>query len=103
MQKENCLNTNYRRIALMQRETFVSTINHDFKVPVLAQIRALELLIKEQLGGLNNGQREIINLTLESCRSMYKTMSELLSSYKYENNNIKLEFETINILNIVEN
>ena len=99
MQKENTV----QQTAFMQRETFISTINHDLKVPVIAQIRALELLIDEKMGLLNSNQKEILSLTLDSCRSIYGMLSEIISAYKYENKDIVLELENINLLRIIEN
>ncbi len=92
----------FEHLAFKQRETYISTINHDLKIPALAQIRALELLINEKLGGLNEEQKEIIKLTLDSCRSMYEMLSVILSSYKFENGDIKLDFEIIELSKIFE-
>ena len=102
MKSENLMSINFEKLAFLQRETFISTINHDLKVPVIAQIRALELLIEEKIGKLNNGQKEIVNLTLDSCRSMYGMLSEILSAYKYENKNIVLDLESVNLVKLIE-
>lgn len=51
-----------------QRETYIAILNHDLKIPTLAQIRALELLSSENLGTLNKRQQELLDLTLDSCR-----------------------------------
>jgi len=90
-------------IAFKQRETYISTINHDLKIPTLAQIRALELLLSGNLGSLNNEQKEIILLTLESCKSMYGIILTILASYKYENKNIPLDLKLIKLTDILDN
>lgn len=102
IEKEKLIDIDFEKIAFLQRESFISTINHDLKIPILAQIRALELLTEEKMGNLNNGQKELINLTLDSCRSMYEMLSEILTAYKYENKDIILDYENINILKFVE-
>lgn len=102
MKSENIMNPNFERIAFLQRETFISTISHDLKIPILAQMRALELLIDGKMGKLNSGQEEIINLTLSSCRSMYGMLSEILSVYKYQNRDMVLDFEYINVVEFIE-
>ncbi len=102
MKSENVININFEKIAFLQRETFISAINHDLKIPVIAQIRALELLIEEKMGKLNNGQKEIVGLTLDSCRSMYEMLSEILSAYKYENKKMVLDLEHINFVKLIE-
>ena len=101
MQKENFYEKDYKIKAYKQRETFISTINHDLKIPALAQIRAMELLLSENLGILNQNQKEIVSLTLESCRAMYSMLSAILSSYKYENKDIILDLEDIDITKII--
>lgn len=80
-------------IVKKQRDSYISTLNHDLKIPTLAQIRALDLLLNENVGKINNEQREIINLTLNSCKFMYEMLSTILSTYRYENKDVSLNFE----------
>ena len=94
---------NFKKLVFKQREIFISTINHDLRVPVIAQIRALELLAAGNMGVLNNEQSEIVNLTLASCKSIYGMLSAILSAYKYENRDVILNYETVNILSLIEN
>ena len=95
-------NLDAEKQAQKQRETYISTLSHDLKIPTLAQIRALELLLNEGLGPINNDQKEIINLTLDSCKCMHDMLSTILSTYKYENNEITLKHEKLNILEIID-
>ena len=39
-----------------QRETYIAILNHDLKIPTLAQIRALELLSSENLGSTSKAR-----------------------------------------------
>ena len=89
--------------AQKQRETYISTLSHDLKTPTIAQIRALELLISENLGSINEGQREILNLTLDSCYCMYDMLSTILTTYKYENNDITLSHEKVHMMKVLDN
>ena len=86
----------YRLTAFRQRENYISTISHDLKIPVIAQMRALELLSDGSLGTLNPEQKEMIDLTLESCKSVYDMLSAILETYKYENKKIPLIFSVFN-------
>lgn len=95
-------NIDIEKAAQKQRETYISTLSHDLKIPTLAQIRALELLTKGNLGKINKMQKEIINLTLDSCRYMYDMLSTLLSTYKYENKDISLTFEKIQVMKLMD-
>lgn len=90
------------KAAQKQRETYISTLSHDLKIPTLAQIRALELLLDGNLGKINKMQNEVLNLTLDSCRYMYDMLSTLLSTYKYENKDICLTYEKIQVMKLMD-
>lgn len=95
-------NIDSERAAQRQRETYISTLSHDLKIPTIAQIRALELLVNGNLGEINNEQKEILNLTLDSCYSMYDMLSTILSTYKYENNDVILNYEKISMQELLD-
>lgn len=95
-------NIDIEKDAQKQRETYIATLSHDLKIPTLAQIRALELLTGETLGSLNDNQKEVLNLTLGSCRHMYDMLSTILSTYKYENKDISLNYEKIQVLMLID-
>ena len=95
-------NIDIERDAKRQRETYISTLSHDLKIPTLAQIRALELLVNGNLGSVNDGQKEMLNLTLDSCYCMYDMLSTILTTYKYENNDIILNYEKIHMLKLLD-
>ena len=79
------------------RESYISTLNHDLKIPAIAQMRALELLLNENTGSINAVQKEILNSTLESCRHMYDRLNSLSYSYKLENKDYILNCEKTDI------
>ena len=85
-----------------QRETYVATLTHDLKTPTIAQIKALDLLLNDHMGPLNNEQKELLSLTKDSCNFMYEMLSTLLSTYKYENGDYTLNCEKCNIISLVE-
>ncbi len=90
------------KTSIEQRETYVATLTHDLKTPTIAQIKALELLLNNKMGELNKEQRELIELTKDSCNFMYEMLSTLLSTYKYENGDYALNYEKCNILSLIE-
>lgn len=95
-------NIDVERDAKRQRETYISTLSHDLKIPTLAQIRALELLANGNLGNINDEQKEMLNLTLDSCYCMYDMLSTILTTYKYENNDIILNYEKVHMLKLLD-
>ena len=90
------------KTAAEQRETYVATLTHDLKTPTIAQIKALDLLLNDHMGPLNNEQKELLMLTKDSCNFMYEMLSTLLSSYKYENGDYALHLENCNIISLAE-
>lgn len=85
-----------------QRETYVATLTHDLKTPTIAQIKALDLLLNEQMGPINPEQKEMLMLTKDSCNFMYEMLSTLLSTYKYENGDYILNIENCDMVLLVE-
>ena len=90
------------KTAAEQRETYVATLTHDLKTPTIAQIKALDLLLNDHMGPLNNEQKELLSLTKDSCNFMYEMLSTLLSTYKYENGDYTLNCEKCNIISLAE-
>lgn len=84
-----------------ERETYIATLSHDLKTPTIAQIRAIELLLSGQMGNLNSEQTEILNLTLDSCKHMYDMIYTLLSTYKFENGEITLNYSSFDINSMI--
>lgn len=84
-----------------QRESYIATLTHDLKTPTIAQIRALELLLSEQLGSFNGEQHEILKLTLDSCKYMYEMLHTLLTSYRFEKNGVVLTYSSFKLVDVI--
>ncbi len=84
-----------------QRETYIATLSHDLKTPTIAQIRALELLLSGQLGILNDEQKEMVKLTLDSCNYMYDMVYTLLSTCKFESGEVVLKYSSFDIVELI--
>ena len=89
------------RILETQRETFVASLGHDLKNPTLAQIRALELLLKGNFGSVPDGQRDIQEMVLDSCKYMNAMLGSLLSTYRNESGVVSLNSEKLSMGAIV--
>ena len=92
---------NTERNLQKQRETFVASIGHDLKNPTLAQIRGLELFLKGNFGSINEEQKEIIEMVLDSCRYMNGMLSSLLATYRNQGGVIKLNFEDFSFVDLI--
>ncbi len=84
-----------------QRETYIATLSHDLKTPAIAQVRALELLLSGQMGEFNEPQKEMLNLTLDSCHYMYDMVYTLLSTCKFESGAVKLNYSKVNMFDLL--
>ena len=85
-----------------QRDNYIAILNHDLKPPTIALVRSLELLLKESLGILNNEQKYLLKLMLDSSHYMYFMLNTLIAAYKYENKEIRLKYDSFNILLLLE-
>ncbi len=84
-----------------QRELFINILNHDLRIPVLAQIRGIELLNKNNSGYLNQYQQELINQINSSCRCVINMLSLLINTYNIENHTRKLYFEKFDLSELI--
>lgn len=84
-----------------QKETFVATLTHDLKTPVRAQTKALELLLNGRFGQVNEAQGDILNETLNSNKYMFSMLDNLLSTYKYENGNVVIKKQDVDINDLI--
>lgn len=72
------------------KETFLATVAHDLKTPISAGINALNLLLNENLGELEDDQHEIIEDILNSTKFMRDMVENILCKNKIEYSNINL-------------
>ena len=86
----------------LQKELFLATLTHDLKTPLQAQISSLELLSKGTFGCVNESQREILAMIIESANFMKEMLYSILSVYKYENGMVKLEKEFFDIDKLIK-
>jgi PAS domain S-box-containing protein len=91
-------NINTEKLAQEQRETYIATLSHDLKTPAIAQVRALELLLSGQFGEFNDEQKEMLEMTLESCNYLYEMVYTLLSTCKLENGFLVLNYSSFDIV-----
>lgn len=85
-----------------QNESYYATLNHDIKPPALAQIRILEQLLKNKFGILNKNQKEILNLSLNSCKQLYKMLKTETSTYEFIQKNKQLKYSTFDLTKLLQ-
>ena len=85
----------------MQKDIFIATLAHDLKNPLLAQISSMELMYKGTFGELNDTQKEMLEITIESAKYMREILYSLMATYKYENGVIKLDKKSFDVENLI--
>lgn len=76
-----------------RQSTYIATLIHDLKTPVLAQISALDLMLNGAFGKLNAQQVEMILQIKESCEYSHNLIHSILDIYLYKNGKVHLEIE----------
>lgn len=84
-----------------QKENFVATLTHDLKTPSMAQIRALDVILKGSLGDINDEQKEAIEQVRNSCSYIFDMISTLLTTYKYEDGIKNMTYEEFDFETLV--
>ncbi len=84
-----------------QKSLFLATLSHDLKNPLQAQISTLELFNKGAFGELNNTQKEILEMMLESSKYMREMLYTLLKTGKDNNGRILLTRSYFKLDNLI--
>lgn len=81
---------------LKQKDFFIKTLSHDFRVATLAQLRGVELLARTNNFDLR--QTELIGEINKSCRYSLDMISMLINTYTFEKGKQIINYESF-ILN----
>lgn len=85
-----------------KQNTFIATLTHDFKTPISAQIRVLDLLLDNSFGNLTESQVEILSQIKESCGYMQNLVHNALTVYLCENGELKLKPENFDWSELID-
>lgn len=85
-----------------RKNTYVATLTHDLKTPTNAQLRIIDLLLKDYFGKLNDKQKEIIEEVRKSCSYMNDLISNILTAYTSDCGNLKVNYETFDVKDLAE-
>lgn len=86
-----------------QLDKYISALNHDIKTPALAQMRALEHLLSESHGKLEQNQKDLLLMTLESCHEQYDIINNLINTLKYKKHEVQLTCNDFNLVELLRN
>ena len=101
-----CIYYEINYLMLKQRQEkmmkhFTDALIHDLRTPILAQLRAIELLQKGTMGKLNAGQTEFAAQIEESCKYALSMISMLLKTYRMEIDNKEIKKEIFSFTEVL--
>lgn len=76
-----------------QKDTYFACLVHDLKTPLCTQQKIIELFLNNTFGEITPVQREVLTEFQKSAKYLISIVSDMLSSYLYENNQIRLNKE----------
>ena len=82
-------------------KNIIATITHDLKTPAVAQIRAIELLLKGNFGEINETQRSFLNDILNSCNNMLDMLVNMLWLYKFDNKRVVVNISSFDVNDLI--
>ena len=85
-----------------QNNNIIATITHDLKTPAIAHINAIELLLKGNLGEVNDRQRSYLKDILHSCQNMLDMLVNMLWLYKFDNKMIAINQNSFCINELIQ-
>jgi NtrC-family two-component system sensor histidine kinase KinB len=84
------------------KTNFIATISHEFKTPIAAIKMSLQLLENEQIGKLNDEQKNLLESIKDDATRLLKITGELLNMTQVESGNIQLAILPVNPRDILQ-
>ncbi len=84
------------------KEDFVATLTHDLKVPIIAEANMLNFLMEDRFDELTIKQKEAVMHLQNSNKELVELVEILLETYKLNEQDIQLNFESININRLID-
>ena len=99
-----CLNKNIddEKNLEERKNTFVATLIHDLKTPVIAQIKALDLILEEKLGLISDKQESFLLQIKDSCKYMSDLIFNILDTYLYAEGQVQISQEYFSLFDLVQ-
>ena len=84
-----------------RKEEFLSKVIHDIKTPTSAQINALESFLETSSKKINQEEKDLIKLTLNSCMHVQKLIDDYGCVCRLNCENLKLNYEKFDLCALV--
>lgn len=86
-----------------QRSSFLSSLTHDLRSPLLAEQKAIEAILSKTIGESLDDFSEYLEEMYKTNDSLLRIVNNMLVSDYYESGKIELELEEKNIKDIISN
>jgi len=84
------------------KRTFIATLTHDLRSPIIAEQKALEAMISKKINYLNENYEEYLEDIYKTNKELLIIVNNLLSVYHYESEKPLLNKEKTNIKALIE-
>jgi PAS domain S-box-containing protein len=92
-----------RALLTQQREDFMAALAHDLKVPIIGALRAMDLLLNQTIGSVNEKQHNFITKLKESHEDLLHMIQNMLQILRYEAKVEDLHLENCDLAPVVIN
>ncbi|WBV60669.1 ATP-binding protein [Chryseobacterium camelliae] len=86
----------------LAKTNFLGTVSHEFKTPISSMQMGLQLLENEQIGNLNEEQKNLVHGIKEDSDRLLKITGELLNITQVESGLLQLNIQSSDIRNIIK-
>jgi two-component system, NtrC family, sensor histidine kinase KinB len=83
------------------KSDFISTVSHELRTPLTSIIMGTGLLLDNVMGGLNEDQRDIVNVMDEDSKQLLSLVNDLLDISKIESGKMEINREESSISDII--
>lgn len=84
------------------KANFISTISHEFKTPLTSIMIGTSLIVDENIGILNEKQKNIINTISDDGERLSELVTNLLQLSRIESDNEMYDFKACSIVGIID-
>lgn len=83
------------------RETFLATLIHDLRSPILAEQKALEFMLAKSIKISSEDSKEYLEEIYKTNEELLRLINNILSIYHFESGEVKLNLEQCNLKNLI--
>ena len=84
------------------KSDFIATLSHELRTPITAVKGSVDILSKGILGGLNDSQKDLLDIASKSIERLLDQVNELLDFAKMENGKFELVYTEADFKEIIK-